>query len=410
MKFIRVIKAYYERSEINPNRNDGTLVFKVELDFSSSESAIKFRQNLPDGDDNHIHINYDDERLLKLYKNIEMSRYYHSDKIDLNTTHLEFKVYKHFGGNDFEKDYSNEVEKTRKQIIDLFHNYTPNVKVTLIPPELKRYDYKDKPFIEMQDRVDTLFESLSTAEIRNYDFVIVGKDKAEAESIRKYYIQNSRYGATKWQYRTKDDLSDYDKKEGDMTYIKTVSQELDNGIYCLTVRARNYFKSWKGEQTTLIPIYDAKASQLGGKVVIAKKNNFIRVLKASKDTYRVVEQDGLFYLVNNYDQSYKDEAGNPIEYKNWEDANDMKYYLNTDSYGKTSDAIRDIIQNFEKITGVPFNKLFNTAEEGESIFNDDIVFETNDTLMNYVENKYNIDYTGDFVEELDDALANQYPY
>lgn len=137
---------------------------------------------------------------------------------------------------------------------------------------------------------------------------------------------------------------------------------------------------------------------------------FIRVLKASKNTYRVVEQDGLFYLVNDYDQSYKDETGNPIEYKNWEDANDMKYYLNTDSYGKTSDAIRDIIQNFEKITGVPFNKLFNTAEEGESIFNDDIVFETNDALMNYVENKYNIDYTGDFVEELDDALTNQYPY
>ena len=137
---------------------------------------------------------------------------------------------------------------------------------------------------------------------------------------------------------------------------------------------------------------------------------FIRVLKASKDTYRVVEQDGLFYLVNNSDQSYKDEAGNPIEYKDWEDANDMKEYLNTDSYGKTSDAIRDIIQNFEKITGVPFNKLFNTAEEGESIFNDDIVFETNDALMNYVENKYNIDYNGDFAEELDDALANQYPY
>jgi len=137
---------------------------------------------------------------------------------------------------------------------------------------------------------------------------------------------------------------------------------------------------------------------------------FIRVLKASKDTYRVVEQDGLFYLVNNSDQSYKDETGNPMEYKNWEDANDMKYYLNTDSYGKTSDAIKDIIQNFEKITGVSFNKLFNTAEEGESIFNDDTVFETNDALMNYVENKYNIDYNDDFVYELDDALANQYPY
>ena len=99
---------------------------------------------------------------------------------------------------------------------------------------------------------------------------------------------------------------------------------------------------------------------------------FIRVLKASKETYRVVEQDNRFYLVDEYDRTYKDENGNTVSYKNENEADDQKYYLNNDSHAKTSEAIEDVIQNFEKLTGIEFNKLFNTAEEGESIFNEDI--------------------------------------
>ena len=298
MKFIRVLKAYNEETELYPNSNKATLVFNVTLDFDNPIAAIKFRQHLPKDESQKIHINYDDEKKLRLYSSENPEellqqderafRYRNMDYVLLpNTTHLEFRVYKDIG--DFTtntgKDYTGELEKTRNEIYDLFSHYTQNVNVTLIPPKMKTYDYKNKDFMQMQDRVDSLFEGLSASEIRNYDFVIVGKDKAEAEAIKQYYIQNSRYGATKWQYRKKDDLTDYDKKEGDMTYIKTVSQELDNGIYCLTVRARKYFKDWQGNQETLIPVYDAKASQLGGKVVIAKKNNFIRVLKAGEEEH-----------------------------------------------------------------------------------------------------------------------------
>lgn len=297
MKFIRVLKAYNEETELYPNSNKATLVFNVTLDFNNPITAIQFRQHLPKDESQKIHINYDDEKKLRLYSSEnpeellqqdERTFKYHNMDYVLppNATHLEFRVYKDIGNMDFlkkdDKDYSGELEKTRKEIIDLFSNYTPNVKATLIPPQMKSFDYKNKDYMEMRDRVDSLFEGLSTAEIRDYDFVIVGKDKTEAKAIEKFYIDNSRYSTHKWQYTKKDKIrnDDYENKRGDMAYIKTTSDELDNGIYCLTVRARNYFKSWKGEQITLIPIYDAKASQLGGKVVIAKKNNFIRVLKA----------------------------------------------------------------------------------------------------------------------------------
>lgn len=136
---------------------------------------------------------------------------------------------------------------------------------------------------------------------------------------------------------------------------------------------------------------------------------FVRVIKASKETYRVVEQDNKFYLLDEYDNTYKDDNGKPVVYTSESDAEDQRDYLNYDSYGKTSEALDDVIDNFEKITGVEFNKLFNKADEGESIFNEDTVYKTSDTIIKYVYNKYNID-SEDFLYELDDKLSNLYPY
>ena len=381
MKFIRVLKAYNEETELYPGSNKATLVFNVTLDFNNPITAIQFRQHLPKDESQKIHINYDDEKKLRLYSSEnpeellqqdERTFKYHNMDYVLppNATHLEFRVYKDIGNMDFlkkdDKDYSGELEKTRKEIIDLFSNYTPNVKATLIPPKMKTYDYKNKDYMEMRDRVDSLFEGLSTAEIRDYDFVIVGKDKAEAKAIEKFYIDNSRYSTHKWQYTKKDKIRnyDYENKRGDMAYIKTTSDELDNGIYCLTVRARNYFKSWKGEQITLIPIYDAKASQLGGKVVIAKKNNFIRVLKA--------------------------------DYKNY------------------SDVLSDVIINFEKIVGFPMEKIYHLSNgeiDDHSIWEEEFSQEALDKICKYVENKYNIDQNDDdFIYALEEKLDSLYPY
>lgn len=298
MKFIRVLKADNKESYVDVNRNSGTLVFNVAMDFDSSRSAVKFRQNLPKNDDSKIKMEYDEKNRIGLYKSDSYEKlmeqeannwhYFHDKELPPSATHIEFQVYKTFGDftyND-KKDYTNEVEKTRKEILDMFQGYTPNVKVTLVPPSLKTYDYKDRDYLKMQDRVDSLFETLSTDEVRKYDFIIVGKDKAEAEAIRKQYLSHmeeyGRWGkyeqpVRKWdenvnQYETKEDVRDKSwYKPTDMAYIKTVSDKLDNGIYCLSAKAKKYFRDWKGEQFTLIPIYDAKASQLGGKVVIAKK-------------------------------------------------------------------------------------------------------------------------------------------
>ena len=296
MKFIKIIKAE-EKSPVSKIRQDRegnniiNLWFSVQIIFSSEQRAIYFRRHL--SKDSRLEIYYSDSGakldLPSYYTDDElkerMDGWYGSDKYPLHQTIFRFDASVHDyarPSKDISQDYFKLVSFEKEELIKILKSYDNNadIKVEVIPPQLKSYDYKDKDFMQMEDRVDSLFEGLSTSEIRNYDFIIVGKDKAEAESIKNYYIQNSRYNITKWQYRKKDDLTDYDKKEGDMTYIKTVSQELDNGIYCLTVRARKYFKDWQGNQETLIPVYDAKASQLSGKVVIAKKNNFIRVLKA----------------------------------------------------------------------------------------------------------------------------------
>lgn len=300
MKFIKIIKAE-EKSPVSKIRQDREgnniidLWFNVQIIFSSEQRAIYFRKNLIR--DSRLEIYYSDSRtklvLPSYYTDSESDGWYMNDKYPSYQTIFRFDASVHDyakPSKDISQNYFKLISFEKEELIKVLKSYDKNadIKVEVIPPQLKSYDYKDEDFMQMQDRVDSLFEGLSTSEIRNYDFVIVGKDKAEAESIKNYYIQNSRYNITKWQYRKKDDLTDYDKKEGDMTYIKTVSQELDNGIYCLTVRARKYFKDWQGNQETLIPVYDAKASQLSGKVVIAKKNNFIRVLKSGEPRLEIL--------------------------------------------------------------------------------------------------------------------------
>lgn len=293
-QFIRTIKAYNEESELNILRNSGTLVFKVSLDFNSPQSAVKFRQNLPDIEDIYWHFNSDDRMRLSLYSSSSFDElveeyknsYKKEQKISPLETHLEFRVYKDFGGEDKEKDYSNVDKKFKDEITNIFKHYTPNVKVTLIPPSMKTFDYKDQDFIDMRDRIDTLFETLNAEEIRRYDFVIVGKDKAEAKAIQQQYLsymsEYGRFGRYETpqrkfdknvhEYTSKYFLKEMDwYKPYDLTYIKTVSESLDNGIYCLSVRARKYFRDWDNNAKTLIPIFDAKASQLSGKIVIAKK-------------------------------------------------------------------------------------------------------------------------------------------
>ena len=292
-QFIRTIKAYNEESELNILRNSGTLVFKVSLDFNSPQSAVKFRQNLPDIEDVNWHFNSDDRIRLSLYSSSSFDElveeyknsYMKEQKISPLETHLEFRVYKDFGG-DKEKDYSNVDKKFKDEITNIFKHYTPNVRVALIPPSMKTFDYKDQDFIDMRDRIDTLFETLNAEEIRRYDFVIVGKDKAEAKAIQQQYLsymsEYGRFGRYETpqrkfdknvhEYTSKYFLKEMDwYKPNDLTYIKTVSESLDNGIYCLSVRARKYFRDWDNNAKTLIPIFDAKASQLSGKIVIAKK-------------------------------------------------------------------------------------------------------------------------------------------
>lgn len=76
------------------------------------------------------------------------------------------------------------------------------------------------------------------------------------------------------------------------------------------------------------------------------------------------------------------------------------------------DMVQDVVDNFEKITGTPIEKIFNEPGEDIPLFDDMVIMKTFPKIKNYVLKKYDIDISryNDFLYDLDDRLSNLYPY
>ena len=89
----------------------------------------------------------------------------------------------------------------------------------------------------------------------------------------------------------------------------------------------------------------------------------------------------------------------------------LKKKANTTDY---NDILQDVVDNFEKITGVAIEKLFNPrGEYGEEmpLFDQNVVDSTIPALEEYLKNKYNFDiYVNEnFLYDLDDKLSEFNP-
>lgn len=87
----------------------------------------------------------------------------------------------------------------------------------------------------------------------------------------------------------------------------------------------------------------------------------------------------------------------------------IKAGLNREEIEAIDNAVYDVIRNFKKITGVNIYSVFNKPEDGESIFNDDVISETAPKILKYVYDKYDID-NDEFLYYLDNELESLYPY
>ncbi len=277
------------KDETHIHNSGAELVYNIILDFASEQQALNFRLTFRDKNSYYYHSNdnpYDTKFEIisdKYSEQIELTNWELKDmkqgknyfnKLPLNTTHFEFQITVNIS---YDPDVDNNgLEQQIKQQIkeELEQKHNAKVQIQFIPPKMK--DLKDNTGLadEILDRRDTLFEGLSTNELKHYDFIIVGRTQEEVDKLNSIYVKDSRYSEHFWTTRVKEDIKkdDYDNKRGDMSYLKTKSDTLDSGIYCFTTRARNYFSYYKDKM--LLPVFlDAKASQLGGKVVVAKKIN-----------------------------------------------------------------------------------------------------------------------------------------
>lgn len=73
--------------------------------------------------------------------------------------------------------------------------------------------------------------------------------------------------------------------------------------------------------------------------------------------------------------------------------------------------IEDIASNFQKITGVPVEKIFNPPSVDLPMFDDVVIEQTFPKVKEYVLKKYDVDISThpDFVYDLDDELSKYYP-
>ena len=293
-QWTRIIAGWSDKTYIKDDRAE--LVYKIILDFSSEEQAINFRLNFKDG--------WDDDRSRDnsvsftayprdTYKNITLTKfelndirngdiYWLRNKLPLNTTHFEFNVSvsKYYKNDNDNNGLEQDVKQQLKSMFE--KDFNAQVQVEFIPPKMKDLKDETKLSDDILNRKDTLFEGLSTNELKHYDFIIVGRTQEEVDKLNSIYVKESRYSEHFWTTRLKEDIKkdDYDNKRGDMAYLKTKSDTLDSGIYCFTTRARNYFSYYKDNM--LLPVFlDAKASQLGGKVVVAKKINQWTIKKSN---------------------------------------------------------------------------------------------------------------------------------
>lgn len=298
-QWTRIIANWRDETFINDTR--ANFVYNVILDFTSEQQALNFRETFKDKDSYYYHTNdnpynikfkilnedYDDK--IKLYKDdIEKMRgeysnsWLYKNKLPLNTTHFEFQIsveveYK------FEQD-NNGLEQQIKQLLkqDFEQKHNAKVQIQFIPPKMNDLKDYQQPSYKILDKKDTLFEGLSASELKHYDFIIVGRTQEEVDKLTSIYINQNRYSTHFWNTKIKEDIKkdDYYNKRNDMSYLKTKSDILDSGIYCFTTRARNYFSYYKDKM--LLPVFlDAKASQLGGKVVVAKKINKWKIKKSN---------------------------------------------------------------------------------------------------------------------------------
>ena len=90
----------------------------------------------------------------------------------------------------------------------------------------------------------------------------------------------------------------------------------------------------------------------------------------------------------------------------------MKFIRVIKAYNKEyKEMVKDVANNFEKITGVPVEKLFNPPVEGLPLFDNTVVEKTFPKIKEYVLKKYNEDIStqSDFVYDLDDELTKFNP-
>lgn len=320
------------KDETHIHNGGAELVYNIILDFASEEQALNFRLTFRDKNSYYYHSNdnpYDTKFEIisdKYSRQIELTDWELKDlkqgknyfnKLPLNTTHFEFQITVNIS-YDPDVDNNGLEQKIKQQIKEeLEQKHNAQVQIQFVPPKMHDLkDYKELPY-KILDKKDTLFEGLSTNELKHYDFVIVGRDQQEVDKLDKIYIRylNDRtYSAGAISYKTKEDIKkdDFYNKNGDMAYLKTKSDTLDSGIYCFTARARNYFSFYKDKM--LLPVFlDAKASQLGGKVVVAKKENKM----ANKWTLKKAEHNLPLFNQEEYDKYINMSKENFEELKNF---------------------------------------------------------------------------------------------
>ena len=143
---------------------------------------------------------------------------------------------------------------------------------------------------------------------------------------------------------------------------------------------------------------------------------YIRLIKSNKEwsVHKTDNRQKPYWYISGPNGVYKDADGNTYKFDSYEDALEEVEYLKAEhKYSKKASnvdnkqIINDILNNFEKITGISKKDVFNHTNDNDApIFDNDQIEKTYPAIRKYVLTKYNVDIASmsDFGEMLDDAL------
>lgn len=250
-----------------------------------------------------------------------------------------------------------------------------------VEDDIETQEDSDKPTTETEENVE-LEESLTEATVTDYK-----------GSLSNILVKN------------KDKISKMATKGEIVKFLDSITDEVRDKNYLETVKSNMQKKNDFG---ALQYIYGIILSGEGKGVKESIKEN----IGTDIDEYqRWVDYDMKRYgKISNQTNKEIKEAGLQVVKDKYGDYQVIacKYdeSLNEDSDRDLS-IISDIIDNYKDITGYDIKDIFE-KEPDESLFNQDIIDETSDSIIKYVKDKYGIDITKqeDILYKLDDKLLD----